>query len=234
MCFNCKCVLLKLQCVFLTFSCVLIIFSFSNDALSFFKDYFNNRYQVTKVDDSISALLELRIGVAQGSVLGPLLFLIFINDIVWVSKFFTVLFADDTTLVEKGNEINTLVASFKVKIVPLLNWIKFNQLTINWNKTKFMFISNCSFKDELPRFVNIFGHEVEVVKKFKLLGVMIDSCLNFNDYLIDIKKRVNKRLYSIKNIFYLSQNVKVQFFKTFILPHFDYCLSLLIYFNHNS
>lgn len=206
-------------------------YGFSNDALSFFKDYFNNRYQVTKVDDSISALLELRIGVAQGSVLGPLLFLIFINDIVWVSKFFTVLFADDTTLVEKGNEINTLVASFKVKIVPLLNWIKFNQLTINWNKTKFMFISNCSFKDELPRFVNIFGHEVEVVKKFKLLGVMIDSCLNFNDYLIDIKKRVNKRLYSIKNIFYLSQNVKVQFFKTFILPHFDYCLSLLIYFN---
>ena len=58
---------------------------------------------------------------------------------------------------------------------------------------------------------------------------MIDHTLSFNDYLIDLKKKVNTKLYSIKKIFYLFLSVKVQFFKSFILPHFDYCLSLVVF-----
>jgi hypothetical protein len=68
-----------------------------------------------------------------------------------------------------------------------------------------------------------------VVNKFKLLGVTIDSRLNFADHVSIVSRSISSKLFAIKKIFYLSFNVKIQFFKTFILPHFDYCSSLFVY-----
>ena len=64
----------------------------------------------------------------------------------------------------------------------------------------------------------------------KLLGVTIDSKLNFETYASMIKNSVNRKLYSIKRLFYLCQSVKLQFFKSFIMPHFDYCSTIYCYF----
>ena len=75
------------------------------------------------------------------------------------------------------------------------------------------------------------GNRVEVVCEFKLLGIVIDQNLSFIAHVNDLKKRVNTRLYSIRKIFYLSERVRLQFFKSFILPIFDYCSSLFVYFN---
>ena len=72
--------------------------------------------------------------------------------------------------------------------------------------------------------------EIKCVEEFKLLGVTIDSKLNFNKHISIINHTINSKLFAIKNLFYLSTSVKVQFFKTFILPYFDYCSTLLIYF----
>jgi hypothetical protein len=72
--------------------------------------------------------------------------------------------------------------------------------------------------------------QVSVVNSFKLLGVTIDNKLNFSDHVSIVKKIVNRKLFSIKRLFYLCTSVKIHFFKTFILPYFDYCLSLVIYF----
>jgi hypothetical protein len=66
------------------------------------------------------------------------------------------------------------------------------------------------------------GISVRVVEQFKLLGVTIDNKLNFETYASMIKKSVNRKLYNIKRLFYLCQSVKLQFFKSFIMPHFDY------------
>ena len=74
-------------------------------------------------------------------------------------------------------------------------------------------------------------NSVEVVQEFRLLGVNIDNKLNFKKHVENVKCLVNRKLFSIKIIFYLSQSVKLQFFKTFILPHFDYCSSLVIHFS---
>jgi hypothetical protein len=70
----------------------------------------------------------------------------------------------------------------------------------------------------------------KVVDQFKLLGINIDNKLNFASYAAQIKKNVNIKLYSIKRLFYLCQAVKLQFFKSFIMPHFDYCSTLFSYF----
>ena len=65
---------------------------------------------------------------------------------------------------------------------------------------------------------------------FKLLGITIDDGLTFTKYVNVLRKKVNRKLFAKKNIFFLSEKIKLQFFKTFLLPHFDYCASLFIYF----
>ena len=82
----------------------------------------------------------------------------------------------------------------------------------------------------LPAHIIIDENNVEVVNCFKLLGITIDNKLTFQKYVSDIRNSINKRLYSINRLFYLSHKVRLQFYKSFILPYFDYCLSLLIYF----
>ena len=75
---------------------------------------------------------------------------------------------------------------------------------------------------------------IELVDSFELLGIIIDSKLTFNLYAKQLKRTVYSRLYSIKRLFYLSFKVKLQFFKSFILPLFDYCNTLFIYFSRDT
>jgi hypothetical protein len=91
-----------------------------------------------------------------------------------------------------------------------------------------MFVTNK--RVTLPKTVILSGCQVEVVNSFKLLGVTIDNKLQFTDYVSLVCKSINTKLYSIKRLFYLATSVKIQFFKSFILPYFDYCCSLFIYF----
>ena len=74
-----------------------------------------------------------------------------------------------------------------------------------------------------PKFIEIVRNEIEVVTEFKLLGVIIDDKLQFNKHIDNLKQLVNRKLYSIKKVFHLSESVKVHLFKAFILPHFKYC-----------
>ena len=76
----------------------------------------------------------------------------------------------------------------------------------------------------------IIAHSNVVLDEFKLLGITIDHNLLFNKYVASLKSNVNQKFYSIKKLFYLSVKIKVQFSKTLIQPHFDYCSSLVVYF----
>ena len=111
-------------------------------------------------------------------------------------------------------------------------------MDINWNKTEIMFISKKMATNNegdyrlrvFPEYIMISGFKVKVVTSFKLLGITIDNKLNFRLHVSKMRRSICIRLFSIKKLFYLSNSVKLQFFKTFILPYFDYCLSLCIYF----
>jgi hypothetical protein len=102
-------------------------------------------------------------------------------------------------------------------------------MDINWQKTKIMFISKKA-NLKVPKVIFLDSEPIEVVTRFKLLGVDLDNLLKFNSFVGNIKSNVNKRLFAIKRLFYVSFSIKVQFFKTFILPYFDYCFSLIIHF----
>ncbi|RNA16210.1 RNA-directed DNA polymerase from mobile element jockey-like [Brachionus plicatilis] len=87
-----------------------------------------------------------------------------------------------------------------------------------------MFVTN-KRKIDIPCTVEVNGNLVEVVVNFKLLGVVIDNRLNFLQHVSELRTSINKRIHSINRLFFLAYKVRLQFFKSFILPFFDYCSS---------
>jgi hypothetical protein len=214
-------------------------YGFDESSLRLISGYFSDRKQYVKFNGATSTASDIKLGVVQGSCLGPLLFNIFINDLPYfLNELITRMFADDTTVSASDTDYTKLLVKFNKSIEPLLIWCRFNKTDINWLKTEIMFISKKMALNEkgkcrllvFPEFINISGHNVKVVGCFRLLGIPIDRKLNFHQYASELRKSINKKLYSIKKLFYLSFQVKLQFFKTFILPYFDYCSTLIIYF----
>jgi hypothetical protein len=217
-------------------------YGFSNNALKLLENYFESRSQITKINNTLSNAMPIELGVPQGSILGPLLFLIFINDMSLSTDFHTILFADDTTLYDSDSDLSVLKRKFNRKFQVIHEWITLNQMSLNWSKTKIMFLTKkrveipeandtvLFFPGNLKKFGFLY-QSIDVVSEFKLLGIMLDNSLSFTGYLKQLKKNVTSKLFSIHRIFFLSFSIRIQFFKTFLLPHFDYCNSLLIYFS---
>ncbi len=82
----------------------------------------------------------------------------------------------------------------------------------------------------IPKSILINNQTINVVDKFRLLGVLVDNKLKFDAYVAQQCLAINRRLFNIKKLFFLSQEVKMTFFKAYILPSFDYCISLALYY----
>ena len=117
-------------------------------ALKLMTSYLENRQHKTKCNEVESVLKILGIGVPQGSVLGPLLFLLFINDLPNVSKFMVKLFADDTLLAMSGNDIRTLEKNANIEMKKISKWFSNNKLTLNVDKSKFMLVRRRNIKTQ--------------------------------------------------------------------------------------
>ena len=107
-----------------------------------------------------------------------------------------------------------------------------NRLDINWSKTFFMIVTaKQKRKNSIPTFIKVGSNEVAFTDNFKLLGVLIDNKLTFKQHVTNTCINVNRKLISINRLAYLPFLVRLQFFKTFILPIFDSCLFIICYFS---
>uniref|UniRef100_A0A8C6KUZ5 Reverse transcriptase domain-containing protein n=1 Tax=Nothobranchius furzeri TaxID=105023 RepID=A0A8C6KUZ5_NOTFU len=164
-------------------------FGISGVAHQWVNSYLDNRKQFVQINDAIS---DIHYGVPQGSVLGPKLFIMFINDLVNVSHILgTVLFADDTPLFYSGLNIHEVTQVINSELVKVKKWFDINRLSLNLNKTNFILFNNKRSRDVS---LTIDGMEIQRVKETKFLGVMFDGSLTWNSHISYIKGKVAKAI----------------------------------------
>ena len=127
-------------------------------ALKLFESYLTNRKHCTKNNDILSDLISIEMGVPQGSNLGPLLFLLYINDLPEASSLVTKLFADDTCLLFSANSIRDLQNIANLEISKIEHWMASNKLTLNHTKSKFMVIEKNNTRSAMNIYIN--GHQI--------------------------------------------------------------------------
>lgn len=143
--------------------------------------------------------MQIQCGIPQGSVLGPKLFILYINDICDVSKLLNfVLFADDTNFYSSGNDLKELVKSMEQEMVKLKEWFNINKLSLNLKKTKFMIFGKRK-KDE-NTVLSIAGTSIERVKEIRFLGVLLDEGLTWKSHISHIQKKMSKSIFVLNKV----------------------------------
>jgi len=160
------------------------------NALNLFQSYLDSRSQFVKINNNSSSLIDIEFGVPQGSILGPLLFLIYINDLPNATNFFIRLFADDTFLCSQNDDIKLLENEANNELQKVFSWLASNKLTLNIKKSKFMIISKR--KKLQPITVKINNENLEKCDSYKYLGVFIDKDLTWKPHIDHISKKISK------------------------------------------
>ena len=212
--------------------------------LNWFRSYLCNRKMYSMVNGQLSSTLKtINRSVPQGSILGPLLFLIFINDMPNSTSLLSILFADDTTTLASGSDINLVGPLVNEELQKIGIWLKANELSINTSKTKVMIFSN---NVPIPYFKFVFNNndfntpqntdlisEVERIESnstnpaFKMLGIFFDEKLSFDYHCTKVLKKINSALFMINRAKHLlSLNSLKRLYYAMIHPHLLYCLPI--------
>ena len=160
------------------------------EPLELLKNYLTNRKQYTLVNGCMSQELNIDIGVPQGSVLGPLLFLLYINDLPLVSNVVTKMFADDTCLIFSASDLGELQIIINREIKKIDDWMASNKLTLNYSKTKYMLVHRKNQNPLLSLYIN--DNKIDQVKSMKYLGVKIDEKLHWDEHIKSIESKLSQ------------------------------------------
>ena len=193
-------------------------FGINGLTLKWFESYLSERKQFVKIGMSNSEMNEMTSGVAQGSILGPILFLIFINDLPKSTLLKLLLFCDDTTILASGKNLNELIEFVNFELSKICQWFRSNQLSLHPGKTKFTIFSpspslipwndiNLYIDNNEP---NTLTPDPNLIKKIdyvnhetstpaiKFLGMHLDPALNFKFHINEVSKKLSKSLFCLR------------------------------------
>ena len=190
-------------------------------ASDFLESYLNNRMQYVQFKTEKSYRKHLSCGVPQGSILGPLLFILYINDMHKVSDLLHfIIFADDTNIFYLDRNPIILIHTLNIELEKLTEWFKINKLSLNVGKSNYMVFSNKRV-ELLP--VKLNGAELVQVNVTKFLGVQIDSKFSWVNQINAVKRKISSAIgsmYKIKDK--VNESTLLTTYNTLILPHLSY------------
>lgn len=187
------------------------------------RSYLSNRKQFVKLGEYSSSCLDIACGVPQGSVLGPKLFLLYINDICNISKTLKiVLFADDTSIFCSGGDLHELLGRITSEMCKMKMWFDRNKLSINLSKTKFILFSNCNKNTQVQ--IQIDGVGIERVNENKFLGVIIDDKINWKSHIKHVHSKLSRSISVLSKARHILDHKSLHIlYCSLILPYLHYC-----------
>lgn len=195
-------------------------------ALKWFRDYLTNRKQYVCYNNVSSSFMNVTCGVPQGSILGPLLFILYINDIVNCSSMlYFILFADDTNIFFASKSHSDLMKIVNEELLKLSDWFRANKLSLNAKKTNYIIFGNKSKTCFESNFhISIDGNSLERVSNTKFLGVFVDEDLNWKHHTSQISIKISRSIGVLNRVKYLlSHDALLSLYHTMIHPYLLYC-----------
>lgn len=193
--------------------------------LDWIKNYITHRKQRTFANGMTSSEADVVCGVPQGSILGPSLFLVYINDLRNVLKnCHSYLYADDTVVTLTGPCLVDLTQKMEEDLILLSNWFRKNKLTLNTKKTNYIIFGlRSKLKEIVNHKLRLAGTPIERCLSVKYLGIVLDQVLNFNMQAeVALKKLVYKSYMTARLRDVLENTTMINIYKTMVLPHADY------------
>ena len=192
--------------------------------LSLFKSYLKDRYQAVKMNGVVSEYKLINTGVPQGSVLGPILYLIYVNELPKITSLFDPsLFADDTTLIFESSDKNILVNNCNLGLNLFFSWCCANKLSINIAKTNIMLFSNNLCPNDISE-VYMNNLKIDYASSVRFLGIIVDDQLKFDQHINLTANKISKNigiLYKLRQ--YVPRNTLTCMYRNFVECYLNYC-----------
>src|SRR6218665_2798516 len=196
--------------------------------LNWISSYLSNRYQYVAIENMCSSLLPLICGVPQGLILGPLLFILYVNDIQTISDLSLIMFADDTNIFATGYCPFLLSNTLNAKLQSISEWFSTNLLSLNLNKTCFMIFSKRKFPIA-AEMITINGVALQRVRETKFLGVIISDDLKWKKHVDLVVQRVSKVVGILYRTCHVLEKDRLKLlYSTLLEPYITYCMVVTV------
>ena len=190
------------------------------------RSYLSHRQQRVKLGQTKSDWMFVKKGVPQGSLMGPVLFNIFINDLINMLQRLCCIYnyADDNTLSVSHSDTSAIINKLETASDAAVKWFDCNRMRVNPEKFQFMVISRQPQENIV---LNVNGVVIRSADNMKILGITIDSTLSFNNHISNIVKRCGQQINALSRLSnVLSKDCKVQILNAYVMGNFTYCCTV--------